>query len=453
MTATKRSPRLLAILLVLGIALLGASSATVLSVGRTRVTNERVSWLLHELGRARIAANNPGGGSSPARSDAMFLLGLYETVNSIERKYEPFMVPFENIPASINLRKAHKVVAIAHTARLILDYLFPTPYPSEPFLHHEAAKILIEISKDASPEERANALALAEHVAGVIIANFSQDGWTAVPRGIPVVNGTKAGEWIYGVGYYGGGNPFASGYGTFVKPINRDNCAAPVFDMLPPPVFGSPAYIAEAEEVFPYGTSDPARNTNNSASFEIASFHDGYFAAGTHILYNFLTTARHNLDDVDLLRALAVSAVACNDAHMCHWYRKYQLYRGRPVTDFRLINVTEHPQMAHLYDPLWQSPRSTNNHPEYPSGHSSRTSGLWSAMRSIFGDLPFRAQGWATPYVTRSYISITDFIDDVNNARIYGGMHYRSGTDEGTRYGQQVADAYLSEIMRPVNNN
>ncbi len=431
--------------------LLGSIMAPACEAKKTRVTAERISFLLHELGRARIVANNPGGGSSPVRSDAMFVLALFESVNAVEQKYEPFMVPFLSIPSSINLRKADKLVACAQAGRRILDSLYPAPFPAEQFLHHELSKILIE-SSGVSNEDRAHGEALGEFVASVILANRSNDGWTIVPRHISVINGTKAGEFIYGTPYYPGSLPFASGYGTYVLPFARDSCADPVFDMVPPPVFGSPASIADMEGVFPYGTSDPARNLNTSTTYEIATFHDGYFAAGTHIAYNFITSAQHTLDDVDLLRVLALAAVATNDAHACHWYRKYLILRGRPLTDFRTLDVAEYPQLAHLRDDQWTSPRGTNLHPEYPSGHSSRTSAFMSSLRSLMGDLAFRAQGYSTPQLSRSFNSVTAFIEDVNMARLYGGMHYRTGVDEGTRYGKQVSDAYIAEFMRPLND-
>jgi hypothetical protein len=418
---------------------------------KDRISVATASAFLHELGRARINAGNPGGDSSPVRSDAIYLLGLYEAVNSIERKYEPFMVPFSSIPSSINTRKCNNVVAAAQAARRILDWLFPTPFPSERFLHHEFSLIQMDTTKERlTDEERDQSIALGDFVASVIIANRSQDGWRASPPLTgPIVNGTKAGEWIYGTPLY---NPFVfgSGYALHVKPFNRLACSDPMFYVPPPPAWGSALYNSDLEEVFPIGASDPARNGNTTETFTTALFHDGYFAAGTHLLHDFITTARHNLDDIDLLRALALTSVVTNDAHACHWYPKFIYNRARPATDFHMINVTANPELAHLYDPAWRPPRNTAGNPEYPSGHSSRSGSAWWSMRKIFGDIQFRAQGFSTPNLRRFYPSISAFIQEVNDARVYGGMHYRSGCDEAVAYGKRIADQYHLEIMRPL---
>ncbi len=421
--------------------------------GRDRIDAEKVSWFLNTLGVSRFIAGNPGQDSSPVRSDAIYLLGLFEAVNSIERKYEPFMVPFASIPVSINIRNCNNVVTAAHTARLLLDWLFPTPTPALAFFHHEASTIHIDTVRERlTADELQQSLALAEFVASTIIANRSTDGWRASPSHTgPIVNGTKAGQYIYGTSYYKG-FVFGSGYSIYVRPFGRQNCSNSLFSTAPPPAWGSAAYRADLEETFPFGASNPALNGNTNVTFTTALFHDGYFAAGTHIMHDFINSARHNLDDVDLLRALALGAISSNDAHGCHTLQKFQYNRARPVTDFHFINVTENPELAHLYDNSWTPPRATALNPEYPSGHSSRTSGTWSAMRIIFGDIPFSARGYSTPSLSRDYPSISAFIAEVNNARIFGGMHYRSSVEEATNYGERIATAYHQELLRPLRD-
>ena len=57
------------------------------------------------------------------------------------------------------------------------------------------------------------------------------------------------------------------------------------------------------------------------------------------------------------------------------------------------------------------------------------------------------------PDVVLHYTSWKQIIDDVNDARVYGGVHYRFDQEEGNRQGKRVAKYVLRHLLRPVHRH
>jgi hypothetical protein len=50
-----------------------------------------------------------------------------------------------------------------------------------------------------------------------------------------------------------------------------------------------------------------------------------------------------------------------------------------------------------------------------------------------------------------SWAVFSDLLDEVLRARVYGGMHYRNSTEQGTKLGRKVARHLLSHYFRPTH--
>ncbi len=44
---------------------------------------------------------------------------------------------------------------------------------------------------------------------------------------------------------------------------------------------------------------------------------------------------------------------------------------------------------------------------------------------------------------------IDDFVQEVANARIYDGVHYRNSTEVGTAMGKQIGELAAAKYLRP----
>ncbi len=81
------------------------------------------------------------------------------------------------------------------------------------------------------------------------------------------------------------------------------------------------------------------------------------------------------------------------------------------------------------------------NHPEYPAGHGCYGAAMVTGLKKVFGG-DFAVTLTSTgnqvtghPVVpTRSYASLADIIDDTANARVWGGLHFRTTMDASTRW-------------------
>jgi hypothetical protein len=53
--------------------------------------------------------------------------------------------------------------------------------------------------------------------------------------------------------------------------------------------------------------------------------------------------------------------------------------------------------------------------------------------------------------VTRTYHSLAQIVQEVENARVWGGMHYRTAVTHGSELGRTVAEYGLKTHLRPVS--
>jgi membrane-associated phospholipid phosphatase len=137
-------------------------------------------------------------------------------------------------------------------------------------------------------------------------------------------------------------------------------------------------------------------------------------------------------DAIPAERAAAIMArlgVALADAFIANWHTKYTWDTLRPVTYIR----------AHI-DPAWEPLLITPPFPEYPSGHSTQSGAAAAVLTAIFGD------GFAFSDETHvdDGMPARDFPDfwsaaaEAGISRLYGGIHFRQGVDDGLEQGRCV---------------
>ena len=91
----------------------------------------------------------------------------------------------------------------------------------------------------------------------------------------------------------------------------------------------------------------------------------------------------------------------------------------------------------------WQPIAPTPMHPEYPCAHCSLSGTVAGLVKAEFGttDIPEIATTSPTaPGVTHRWTNITAFTEEIANARIWAGFHYRSSTRVGTEMGLQIGE-------------
>jgi membrane-associated phospholipid phosphatase len=159
---------------------------------------------------------------------------------------------------------------------------------------------------------------------------------------------------------------------------------------------------------------------------------------------------RHRSSTLQDARLLALLNLAMADAAIGCWEAKYSYVFWRPVTAIPLADADNNP--ATTLDATWQPLFATPAHPEYPSGHSCVSAAAAGVLVSYFGERArFRVTSDVMPGVVRSFGSFSGALDEVANARIFAGIHFRSATTDGQALGGAIASYVLENAVQPVD--
>jgi hypothetical protein len=145
------------------------------------------------------------------------------------------------------------------------------------------------------------------------------------------------------------------------------------------------------------------------------------------------------LDLRESARLLGYVNVATADTMIACWEAKYHYYFWRPTHAIQRADTDGNP--ATSPEAGWL-PLITGNHPEYPSGHSCFTAAVTESLRNYFGTkhvqlvISSTAAGAGPP---RTYESLDELVNEVENARVWGGLHFRTTMTKSARYFPQIA--------------
>ena len=130
---------------------------------------------------------------------------------------------------------------------------------------------------------------------------------------------------------------------------------------------------------------------------------------------------------------LAVATLAMDDALIAVADAKYHYNFWRPITAIR--NGDTDGNDATERDASWVPFIDTPVHPEYPCAHCILSATVGAVLQAEIGTGPtpkLSTTSPTAPGTVRSWAQISDFVQEVANARIYDGVHYRTSTEVGT---------------------
>jgi len=387
------------------------------------------------------------GGTSPlviTRVAAIVQGAVFDAVNGIEPRYAPVHVS-PAAPAG-----ASQEAAAVQAAYVTLLALYPT---QKSLLDARLAVSLAAIGTRESSAAIASGIAWGQTVANAILTWRSTDGFTPAPP--PFLGGTGVGEW----------RPtppaFAPGAGPQFAYMTPWVISAPgQFRPAGPPALTSARYTVDFNETKTMGSMSSATRTRDQTVFA------WFWASSTasylwnHVALSLMERARDSSDDdarhgqhhsstLKNARLLALLNLAIADAAIGCWEAKYTYVFWRPVTAIPLADTDGNP--ATIADPAWMPLFATPAHPEYPSGHSCVSGAAAGVLAHYFGDRTrFRVTSDVMPGVVRSFDSFSTALDEVQNARIFAGIHFRSATNDGQTLGASVAGYVLENALQPL---
>ncbi|HEV7527580.1 MAG TPA: vanadium-dependent haloperoxidase [Solirubrobacteraceae bacterium] len=210
------------------------------------------------------------------------------------------------------------------------------------------------------------------------------------------------------------------------------------FDPGPPPSLSSRTYRDALAEVHAYGSETSAVRT--PAQTDTAKF----WEPAANIQY--VQVVRGALADTNAplqsaVRFVAAFHVVTTDAQIAIYNAKYKYLFWRPVTAIRTGSIDP--------DPNWTPLFATPLHPEYPSGHggyAGASEGVLTAFLGRRAPGPISATSPSDPGSTHSYRDWSSITQEVIDARVWEGIHFRTSDDTGARLGEQVAGYELPRL-------
>ncbi|HEY0788721.1 MAG TPA: vanadium-dependent haloperoxidase [Thermoanaerobaculia bacterium] len=383
----------------------------------TAVANPVVYW--NEVTMQAMTAGRPG---PPGLLDAAIVhAAMHDAVQAIEGDYEPY---FFSDPSAAGVGSADAAAVAAAYGTLV------RLYPGQlSILYAKYAAYIAGHGLDGDP-----GLAVGEAAAAALHANHSRP---AVPM-TPFYGYEETGQWR-------SATPMAFLYATTVEPFTLlDNSQ---FRPAPPPPLNSGAYLRDYDEVTELGasTAHPSERT------DIARFWSGNFPTQWNEALRGIADAQL-LDVGEAARLFAIANLAASDAFLAVWECKRHYNLWRPSTAIREGDFDGDPKT--IGNPQWNGFIPDPPYPDYVSGANGLTGAFTGILQLYFGgdELEFTVKNM-NPLVVdkeREYTRISDAAQEVVDARVWLGIHFRFADTAGRELGSRVARWAFMRYLRPV---
>jgi len=217
-----------------------------------------------------------------------------------------------------------------------------------------------------------------------------------------------------------------------------------------PPQLDSAQFKADFDEVKLLGARhSSARTSDQTAAAVFWTVQTGvpWFAAARAAANERKPAA------LDNLRLFALLSVAAADSQIACFKDKYDRLHWRPITAIRAAAASK---IAALEgDATWEPLLGTPPHPEYPSAHACFSGAAEAVLR---GELKTDSVRVSITHplvfgVTRTFNSFSAISKEVNDARVWGGIHFRSADVDGHELGWRVGEAVLREFSANSRNH
>jgi len=371
---------------------------------------------------ADIASKAPG--TPPAvRVMAHVQVAVFEAVNAITGRYAPFIGKINAAPgASVD-------TAVAASTRTVLLKLMPMQQQAIDADYEAALKLVPDgqAKRDGiAVGEQAATACLARPDEGLLVPDTYRPHAAAgvyVPTMPPAVpNWGKRKPWVMT-----SGSQFRPG---------------------PPPALTSQIWVRDYNEIKAVGGKNSTQRTAEQTA--IAKFWEAT-APAVYWPVARSVAAAPGRDVTANARLFAIAAMAMDDALIAVFDAKYTYNFWRPVTAIRNGDVDGND--ATERDPSWSPFIDTPMHPEYPCAHCIVSGSLGAVLQAEIGSGATPVLTATSPFAPgapRTWKTIAEFVQEVAQARIYDGVHYRNSTEVGSSMGKQIGELAVKSFAKPT---
>jgi hypothetical protein len=384
-------------------------------------TDAVLDWNAIAVNTAVVNKQNP---FAQARYAAIVQLAVFEAVNSITHKYQPYLGTITAPP------DASPDAAAIEAAYQVLSTYFPA---SQPMLYTDWTNSMQSIPDGSA---KTDGIVVGDAAAAAMITLRANDGsspaqfytpgppapgvWQATPS-CPIVNGVAVGiafQW------------------QNVAPFGIHSASD--FFLDPPPALTSEEYAKAYNEVMTVGGTNSTQRPPDRAN--VALF---YAASSPTQVFNQTAeqvAVAQGRSLSENARALALINMAISDSLVATFLNKYEYTFWRPETAIHAAGNT-----------TWTPFITTPCFPSYSSAHGGASNGAAEVLRRLYGEAghTITLTNPALPTITLQYTSFRQITHDISDARIYGGIHYRFDQRAGARLGHAVGrEVYRNNLRR-----
>ena len=393
-----------------------------------------LDWNAIAIDTAITNGQNP---FAQARYAAIVQLAVFEAVNAVTGDYRPYITGID-APRGASADAA----AVEAAYRVLLTYFSA----SKSTLDAARANSLASIPDD---QAKIDGIATGDAAANALIALRVNDGSSppqfktpgpAVPGewqatvSCPIVNGVASGiafQWQNVI-------PFGIG-------------SAKEFLLGPPPALRSNEYAKTYNEVMTVGSLDSTERPPDRS--DVATYY-----AATSPTQAFNQAARQIAQEQrrslsENARALALINMAINDSLVAAFFNKYHYNFWRPETAIHAGDTDGNRKTES--EPNFRPFIVTPCFPSYPSNHGSAANAAAAVMRRLYGEAghSMTLSNPAVPTIVLQYTSFREITNDISDARVYGGIHFRTDQDAGAVLGLAIGQAVYKHNLRPVHDD
>jgi hypothetical protein len=446
--ARQRSVSLAAIaavaLTALGVS--GASAAPPVGADATAV----IHW--NQIATSTLVAfPAPTGGAAPALQINLGMVqgAVYDAVNAITPKHHR--------PYLLNRRfsaRASGDAAVATAAYRVLSHIVSTVPAAIAFANREALLNTLateyESSLTAIPDDsfKRQGIDAGNAAADAMIAAREGDGRFGPSQWVPNPN---PGHW----------DPVAPNGTTVLDPTPWVGGVKPFlmqtssqFRSSGPNALTSAAYTADFLEVKALGGDGVVTPSTRTAT----QTHNAIFwqsAGGPALLWSGVArnlAVDSGLDLADSARLLAMMNLSGADAAINCWNDKYHFDLWRPFQAIRRAAADGNPLTS--FDPTW-TPLITAPYPEHTSGHMCLDGAHLRTLQAFFGTDVMHYGVTSSQFggETRFFDRFSQPLEEIVEARIWAGLHFRTADVQGRDLGINAANYMLDNYFEAVGNH
>ena len=384
--------------------------------------DEVTDW--NEIMQTTVAGGNA---NAQSRAAAIVQLAVYEAVNAITREYQPYLgaieAPVWASPEAAAVAAAHKSLVAQFPANATtLDLLRAASLASIP--EGPAREAGIQAGEDAA--------------AASLLLRINDGASTA--GSTPYVPGTLPGDWQPAPPAFAAASQ--PGWGN-VTPFAMESGAQ--FRLPPPPPINSGKYAHDFNEVKLVGRADssfrPQDRTDVARFYAVTSPVQAWNSGARQI------SSLHGKTLSENARIFALLNMAIFDASVAAYDSKYYYNFWRPLTAIWGGALDQN----HLTeaDATWLPLINTPAFPSYPSAHATLSAAARTVLERVFGKnhIAITLSNTRLPGVVLHYSDWRQICDDIDDARVYGGIHFRFEQEAGSHQGQDVAKYILEHQL------